>query len=287
VTVNLTRHGCAPTVRRVPRWGPGARDSGLPRSPARASRTRSCAACSPPDSYSTPRGGSSSASTPAARSAGSCPRTSSASSSMCASTRPKSRRHERRLGRARAARSLPTLGGCLCPPRPMSVSGRPATGSACSRSCTSSATSCPWPPSSATRSPGAPAAARRGDIGDRCDRPRHGVLGVDGGRDGRRGRAARHGVDPDRHPGLRGHSKDEPERAQWCPVLRLDLSAVDYAILVVYSPRCVVKRRVGPIAGLDRLLDGEAKKIASGRPPAGRREARAGGTMSIERKQDG
>jgi basic amino acid/polyamine antiporter, APA family len=31
-----------------------------------------------------------------------------------------------------------------------------------STSCTSSATSCPWPPSSATRSPGAPAAARRG-----------------------------------------------------------------------------------------------------------------------------
>jgi hypothetical protein len=64
------------------------------------------------------------------------------------------------------------------------------------------ATTCPWPPSSVTRSPGAPAAARRGDIGDRCDRPRHGVLGMDGGRDGRRGRAARHGVDPDRHPGL-------------------------------------------------------------------------------------
>ena len=38
------------------------------------------------------------------------------------------------------------------------------------------------------------------------------VLGVDGGRDGRRGRAARHGADPDRHPGLRGHAKDEPER---------------------------------------------------------------------------
>ena len=64
-----------------------------------------------------------------------------------------------------------------------------------------------------------------GGIGDRCDRPRHDVLGVDGGRDGRRGRAARHGVDPDRHPGLRGHSKDELERAQWCPVLRLDVSA--------------------------------------------------------------
>jgi DNA-binding transcriptional LysR family regulator len=71
--------------------------------------------------------------------------------------------------------------------------------------------------------------------GGRCDRPRHDVLGVDGGRDGRRGRAARHGVDPDRHPGLRGHSKDELERAQWCPVLRLDVSTVDRAILVVYS----------------------------------------------------
>jgi hypothetical protein len=58
------------------------------------------------------------------------------------------------------------------------------------------------PPSSVTRSPGAPAAARLGDIGDRCDRSRHGVLGMDGGRDGRRGRAARHSVDPDRHPGL-------------------------------------------------------------------------------------
>ena len=52
------------------------------------------------------------------------------------------------------------------------------------------------------------------DIGDRRDRPRHGVLGVDGGRDGRRGRTARHGVDPDRHPGLRRHAKDEPGRAQ-------------------------------------------------------------------------
>ena len=74
-----------------------------------------------------------------------------------------------------------------------------------------------------------------GGIGDRCDRPRHDVLGADGGRDGRRGRAARHGVDPDRHPGLRGHSKDELERAQWCPVLRLDVSTVDRAILVVCS----------------------------------------------------
>ena len=59
-----------------------------------------------------------------------------------------------------------------------------------------------------------PAQPRRptdGHIGDRRDRPRHGVLAVDGGRDGRRGRAARHRADPDRHPDLRDHSKDEPQ----------------------------------------------------------------------------
>src|SRR3954451_9544991 len=55
------------------------------------------------------------------------------------------------------------------------------------------------------------AGARRGDIGDRCDHPRHGVLGEYEGRDRRRCRAARRRVDPDRHPGLRGHSNDEPE----------------------------------------------------------------------------
>jgi short chain dehydrogenase len=76
------------------------------RPPARSSTTRR-GTCSPLDSCSTAGGGSSSASTPAARSAGLCPRTSPASSSTCASTRPKSRRHERRLGQARAARSLP------------------------------------------------------------------------------------------------------------------------------------------------------------------------------------
>ena len=55
--------------------------------------------------------------------------------------------------------------------------------------------------------------------------------------------------------------------------LRLDLSAVDHAILVVYSPSRVVKRRVGPIAVVDRLLDGEAiedrERAARGGAPGG------------------
>jgi hypothetical protein len=70
-------------------------------------------------------------------------------------------------------------------------------------------------------------------------------------------------------------------------VLRLDPSAVDYAILVVYSPSRVEKLHVGPIAVLDRLLDGEAIEGRERAARGGAREARAGGTMSIERKQDG
>ena len=107
-----------------------------------------------------------------------------------------------------------------------------------------------------------PAHTRRGppgDIGDRCDQPRHGVLGVDGGRDGRRGRAARHRVDCDRHPGLCGHSKDEPERAQWvpCAEARPDRSRLR-------DPRRLLRRVVGQAP-----LTVKRPKIASGRLVAG------------------
>ena len=52
-------------------------------------------------------------------------------------------------------------------------------------------------------------------------------------------------------------------------------------------PSRVVRRRVGPIAVLDRLLDGEAIEGRERAARGGAREAPAGGTMSIERKQDG
>ena len=59
--------------------------------------------------------------------------------------------------------------------------------------------------------PAHPRCPTDGSIGDRRDRPRNGVLAVDGRCGGRRGGAARHRADPDRHPGLRDHSKDGPE----------------------------------------------------------------------------
>jgi hypothetical protein len=51
-------------------------------------------------------------------------------------------------------------------------------------------------------------------------------------------------------------------------------------------PSRVVKRRVGSIAVLDRLLDGEAIEDRERAARAGPQEARAGGTMSTERNRD-
>ena len=73
--------------------------------------------------------------------------------------------------------------------------------------------------------------------------------------------------------------------AQWCPVLTLDRSAVDEAIVVVYSPEPYGQAPRGPYRRFDRLLDGEALEIAS-RLVAGPGR-RGQGTMSVERKQDG